>query len=191
MNYLNAIIKSSENELLQRFSHSSLVIFLLIPNSVLAFSGNQNQFSISSGISSRSDGLEELYDINLQYSQPNQFFRLPGRRNIEVSWFVGGEYSTNESEDLSQYNQFIAGASQDVFLFYSQNFYAGAGLGGYIKSKSTHRISSKFTFGQKVFVGLATGRINLELYFRHYSNGTLTYRNAGHNFLGFTFSYNY
>ncbi|WP_216822081.1 acyloxyacyl hydrolase [Aliivibrio sp. EL58] len=162
-----------------------LLIFIIIySNNIRA---SNNQLMIYTGQSSRSSGLEELYTVKLQYSQPNEFFRIPGRRNIEAGFFAFGEHESN----LDENNQFIAGLSQDLYLLNSPFLYAGAGLGGYIKSKSTERISSKVTFGQKVFIGVNVNRVNIEAYFRHYSNGTLTNKNAGQNFVGLAVGYYY
>ena len=155
------------------------------------FGSRDNQLSLWAGKSFRSDGFEKLYSLNLQYSQPNTFFRLPGRRNIEIGGFTGGKHEANEKNDLSQYDQYIGGLSQDVLIFYGDNFYSGVGLGAYIKSESTSRISSKFTFGEKIFVGYSFGAVSAELYVRHYSNGTLTKENAGQNFAGLALAYNF
>lgn len=159
----------------------SLIIF---PLNVFASS---NQLMIYTGQGFRSSGVEDLYTVNIQYSQPNEFFRIPGRRNIEAGVFAFGDHESG----LDENNQFIAGVSQDIFLINSSFFYAGVGLGGYIKSKSTERISSKVTFGQKVFAGLNMNRVIVEMYLRHYSNGTLTNKNSGQNFMGLSLGYYY
>lgn len=131
-----------------------LSIFVLIfttfqskaaPNTL--FNDNKHQISLYPGISLR-DKLENLYVFEIQYSQGNTFFGLDGRQNIEILTAQGiGAFS--------KYNQhIILGISEDVVLYAYDKFYTGASLGAYIKSATTDRISSKFTFGQKIFVGL-------------------------------------
>lgn len=145
------------------------------------FSGQQNQLQIAAGVSSRSDGFEDFYSFNVQYSQPNRFFRLPGRINAEVGAGFG--------ED--DYKQRIAGLSQDLLYSFNDRFYAGVGLGGYIKSKQTDRIESKYTFGERAFVGYSMEQGAVELYIRHYSNGSVTTGNAGQNFVGLAYSWHF
>lgn len=150
------------------------------------FSGNENQISLSIGASTRSDTIEDLYAFNFQYSQPNSFFNLPGRLNAELGGFFSGD------SELEQYNLGIAGLSQDILHSFGDQFYVGVGLGGYIKSESTNRVSSKFTFGEKVFLGYNLNEnSNVEVFVRHYSNGTITEFNSGQNFAGLSLTYNY
>jgi hypothetical protein len=147
-----------------------------IPNA--AFGDKDDQIAVHSGISVRNQ-FESLYILGLQYSQPNEFFRLPGRLSVEIlSAFGSGGYS--------EYNQpFIFGFAQDMVLPLVKPVYAGINLGIYIKSNATERISSKFTFGERAFFGVAVfGDVRIEAYARHFSNGTLTEKNGGQNFVG-------
>ena len=129
---------------------------------------------------------EEMYMLVLQYSQPDEIFRLNGKRNFEIiSWFT---FSNNE---FSKYNQTFIGISQDVIFNISKNIYFGGGLGMYIKDKKTDRIGSQFTFGQSYFIGYnIKNTVELELIVRHFSNGGLTEINHGQNFIGLKINYN-
>ncbi|HFE6488298.1 acyloxyacyl hydrolase [Salmonella enterica] len=75
----------------------------------------------------------------------------------------------------------------------SVDIYTGIGLGAYIKSKSRDdmRVNSAFTFGEKAFLGWNFGAFSTEAYIRHFSNGSLTDKNSGHNFVGASISYNF
>ena len=95
--------------------------------------------------------------------------------------------------DAQKYSQdIILGISEDAIVFHTQRFYIGATLGAYIKSQKTDRISSKFTFGQKFFIGLKFLQNSaMELYVRHFSNGSLTELNSGQNFMGLSYTINF
>ncbi|MDR0304203.1 MAG: acyloxyacyl hydrolase [Chitinispirillales bacterium] len=130
--------------------------------------------------------MEKLFIVGLNYSQPNDFFRLPGRRNVEFLTQRGiGE--------LSQYNQnIIFGFSQDLISPAVWRLYGGINLGIYIKPQMTDRISSRFTFGERAFLGFRViDELVLELYARHFSNGDLTGGNAGQNFIGLSVMWNF
>ncbi len=93
------------------------------------------------------NGFSRLSALGLHYGQPNTFFGLPARMVLELEGFVGsgGEKSLN---------QLIFGVSQDIVLSIPHtNFYAGVGIGIYIRTLLDSRMNSAFTFGEKVFVG--------------------------------------
>ena len=167
-----------------------------------ALIGDRNQLTISAGQSVRSGfATENLYMGSIAYSQPSTFFRIPAKMNMEVIYLAGKDASDDKKvgDDLyprdlklSDYDMGMIGISQDIQLFNLNGFYSSLGLGGYLKSESTDRISSKFTFGEKVTVGYQfNSTVNLELYARHFSNGTLTDKNAGQNFYGLSLGYSF
>jgi len=151
-----------------------------------AFGGKDNQISLHFGQSLR-DSLENLFMVEARYSQPNEFFRIHGRRNMEFITARG-------ASELARYNQnLIFGLSQDALTrLFHDSVYGGINLGIYIKSHVTDRISSRFTFGQRVFLAYKfSDFIAIEAFGRHFSNGTLTAQNSGQNFVGFTVIYNF
>ncbi|OHU85936.1 hypothetical protein BKN38_00305 [Helicobacter sp. CLO-3] len=94
------------------------------------------------------------------------------------------------------FNQVIFGGVQDVFFSLGRHFYAGLGIGIYIRSRLDSRVGSAFTFGERLFMGYAQqigggGGLSLEIFIKHYSNGDLTPRNAGFNFLGLGAGYSF
>jgi len=164
-----------------------------IPNP--AFGERKHQLSAHFGNSVRDGGnFENLYLGGVSYGQANDFFMLPGRRNFEFMTHRGfGRYS--------QYNQnIVAGFSQDLILpvFWMvypkplSRLYLGINLGIYIQSEMNERIGSRFTFGQRAFMGYRIiDELAVEFYGRHFSNGDLTEKNSGQDFLGLTVIWNF
>ena len=147
-----------------------------IPNP--AFFQKKNQLSVSYGQSYR-DRWEKLFIGGISYGQPNEFFRLPGRINVEF-------LTAHGIGDMAQYKQdIIFGFAQDLISPPIWRMYAGINLGIYIKPKITERINSRFTFGERAFLGYnISENWGAELYWRHFSNGDLTDKNKGQNFIG-------
>ena len=141
----------------------------------------------------RSNGVENQYQVLFIYSQPNRFFRLHGRLNVEVGGFFGF-YDKKVGQDLGALNLAFAGVSEDILLPLfvgesSGNLYFGVGIGAYIKSKGESRVISNFTFGERAFVGYLLDSFSVEIFIKHFSNGTLANPNKGHNFFGLTSGY--
>ncbi|WP_256325497.1 acyloxyacyl hydrolase [Helicobacter sp. CLO-3] len=138
-------------------------------------------------------GFSGLGIIGVHYYQPNRAFRLPGRLGVELEYMFGGNRFGDKNE---AFNQVIFGGVQDVFFSLGRHFYAGLGIGIYIRSRLDSRVGSAFTFGERLFMGYAQqigggGGLSLEIFIKHYSNGDLTPRNAGFNFLGLGAGYSF
>lgn len=119
---------------------------------------------------------EDMGLVELQYAQPSTFFRLPARSSVHVAQITGLDK-----------DQLVFGLAQEfLFIPNFEHFYAGLGLGIYIKERSTDgRVDSAFTFGEKLFLGYRFDNdVALELYWRHFSNGDITPVNAAYNFVG-------
>ncbi|MDE1464868.1 acyloxyacyl hydrolase [Spartinivicinus poritis] len=191
---------------------TKLCLLALITNSLIAestiadtasnnpmFGDKKSQVMLHGGMSFRSKGFEKLYFGGISYSQPDTFFRLPARNNLELGVFRGKNSKndpTNKSfkddVDLSQYDLNMFGISKDVALLSGTNAYLTLGLGAYIKDNDTNRIGSKFTFGERLAVGYRFNNgVVLELYARHFSNGSLTKENSGQNFAGLSAGYTF
>jgi hypothetical protein len=166
------------------------VVFADFPNSTFEEKHHQLTFVWGQGTrgnrhSENGVKIEQLYSFGITYSQPQEFFRLPGRRNLEFMRHKGfGEFS--------RFNNWIFGGSQDVISPSLWRMYLGFGLGAYIKSEQTERISSLFTFGQKGLFGVQVKEyLRLELFARHFSNGTLTNTSSGYDFVGLSTIWNF
>lgn len=154
-----------------------------------AFGDKQNSIRFEFGASVRGYGFENHYQAEFIYSQPNHFFRLHGRLNLEIGGFFG--FGSKGGINLGALNLAFAGVSEDILLplFVSENsgnLYFGVGIGGYIKTKREARVGSNFIFGERVFVGYFYDSFNIEIFIKHFSNGTIERPNRGHNFFGVT-----
>lgn len=119
--------------------------------------------------------------IMAQYSQPGKMFRLDVRQNLHLGHVIS-------SSDAWSF----AGISVDAALIQVGRVYTGVGLGGFIRTAQTPRLGSRFTFGERAFVGCKINdRISGELYVQHFSNGDLTAENAGYNFIGLSANFNF
>lgn len=100
---------------------------------------------------------------------------------------IGGFYGTGVD-----YNLALVGLSQGLLFKLSDKFYSSLSIGGYIKSKRTERISSIFTFGERVSLGYSPSEeVGFELFLRHFSNAGITERNSGQNFAGVSVSFGF
>jgi hypothetical protein len=140
------------------------------------FGGKTDQVVVYTGVGVQGN-LELLSIFNIFYSQRNKFFRLQGRQNFELLGLFG-------KDTYKKYNCLVAGLSQDVIIPVYKGLFIGTGLGIFISNKKTDRVSSNFTFGEKIFVGIKCNNEVIELLGRHFSNGDLTGKNKGYNFVG-------
>ena len=119
------------------------------------------------------------------YAQPMEIMRLPARMNISIMQ----NFAYNSSKGLS----FIGvGASWDVALLQYNGFYLGVGIGPYYRDNHDRWVSSRFFFGEKVFIGKNFNKNwRGELFTQHFSNGDLTETNHGFNFAGLGVNYSF
>ncbi|MDR2770323.1 MAG: acyloxyacyl hydrolase [Rickettsiales bacterium] len=124
--------------------------------------------------------------IFVHYSQPNRFFRLQGRRNISFVGMRGENYDR-------PVNQTAVGITQDVAVFGTDSFYAGAGIGPYLKLARypDSPIGGSVMFGSRFFTGYRCGRFGAELVLQHFSNGSLALPNLPFNGAGVGINYNF
>lgn len=116
--------------------------------------------------------------IMVQYSQPISLFRLPSRINL-----IGLQNFAYNSADGASFG--AAGISLDVALFNWCGWYAGVGLGPYMRDSGDRFVESRLVFGERVFIGKnVTKRIRAEFFTQHFSNGDFTELNRGFNFAG-------
>ena len=125
-----------------------------------------------------------LWDITpmtmamIQYSQPMTIFRLPARQNLAMVQNT----AYHSSRGLSFFG---VGISWDVALIDWRGFYAGIGLGPYMRDSHDRYVQSRLVFGEKVFFGyqMCDG-LRAEFFTLHFSNGDFTEVNRGFNFTG-------
>jgi hypothetical protein len=120
-----------------------------------------------------------------QYSQPITIFRLPARQNLHLAQNAG--YRADRGLSFV-----AAGISWDAALINWRGFYAGIGLGPYMRDSHDRRVSSRLVFGEKVFIGKNLGdRWRAELFTLHFSNGNFTSTNHGYNYSGLAVGYSF
>ena len=169
-----------------------LAVFLS-GNVAMVYAANRttydNELAVDVGMSVQNGGFEPKYHgVTLNYSQPNTFFRQQGRRNIHIGYY-GGYYGGEDSKD-NLAGVTLLGLSQDV-IFGGEKYYGFLGLGAFISDDGTERIGSKFVFRERLGLGYRFEKYTMELFFMHYSNGTLQEPNIGENFLSFSFGWRY
>ena len=121
---------------------------------------------------------EPFEQVMFTYSQPFEFFRLPGRQNMHIGGNIGYSGMTN-------YTNPVGGISWDTALLWSHDFYFGAGAGMYIKLNHDDRMDSLLMFGSKIFIGWRFTEIwSAEIYVQHFDNGGTTMVDGGYNFIG-------
>ncbi|MCL2748560.1 MAG: acyloxyacyl hydrolase [Alphaproteobacteria bacterium] len=138
------------------------------------------------------------YMMNLQYSQPTTFFRLPARQSINAvktlgfgrSNYGGGcrYYACNWRD----YEAEIFMLSQDVALYNTERWYFGTGMGLAVQGRQNERENTKFLIGFRLFAGYKmTENWNLELVMQHFSNGDTGTENNSYDFWGLGVAYNF
>lgn len=158
--------------------------------------GDENSMMLYIGQSTGNHNLVKLiwpfaWDIYPQtlimasYAQPTEFFRLPARMNIS--------FVQNIAYESSHGLTFVGvGLSWDVALFEWRGFYFGVGLGPYYRDNQDRWVSSRFMFGEKVFLGKNFyNHWRGEIFTQHFSNGDITDINTGFNFAGIGINYSF
>lgn len=121
----------------------------------------------------------------IQYSQPMEIFRLPSRMNLNYVQNI----AYNSQKGLS----FMAiGVSWDIALINWRGFYAGIGVGPYMRDSRDRYVESRLVFGEKVFIGKnIADQWRIEIFTHHFSNGDFTEKNRGFNYTGIGINYSF
>ncbi|MDR2685768.1 MAG: acyloxyacyl hydrolase [Rickettsiales bacterium] len=139
------------------------------------------------------------YMIAASYSQPNTFFRLPGRQTIGFTKTLGfGHHNYGKHAvwtghtDWQEYGNEIAVLTQEVGFALTQRTYLGAGIGIAIQGKQNARLNTKFILPFKMVAGWRmTDSWNLELIMQHFSNGDTGDMNYVYDFYALGVSWNF
>lgn len=141
--------------------------------------------NLSASIGERA-GAQKIVNLSLQYSQPNNFFSLPGKSNIELLYNMGNK------SGIQQYNNMVSGISQDFDFLRLNDIYAGVGVGFYIENKVKDIFDYQFTFGNKIYAGYQfTNNFNAEIFLRHFPKNSLSVNNSSLNIAGISFIVNF
>ncbi len=125
-----------------------------------------------------------------QYSQPTTFFRLPARKSLNVIQNIGS--GKKYGWYWNKYTIPIALLSEDIALFYGDDWYTFMGLGVGMQAQQNERIGSKLLFGFKIGAGYRlTECTAAEFFIQHFSNGNTAPENNSYAFYGLGFAYNF
>ena len=160
-------------------------------------SGHQNQISVNFGHGTDANWLLpfpgkrvhfSLYDF--KYSQPNTFFRLPGRQNINIAYTHG--WQNDERWQWKDYSVPMFYLSEDVALYWTSKWYFGTGMGIGMQLQENERVGTKLIFGFKVFAGRRLSENwTMEFFMQHFSNGSTARENYSYNFYGLGVGYSF
>ncbi len=177
-----------------------MLVFLIFPVNAIAnpmfAKDTRNTVGLYIGQSTAQGDLGHLlfpwdWDISpttiamIQYSQPVNILRLPGR--INVSMLQNFAYDSDDGASFG-----AVGISWDVVLGSYCGWYLGAGIGPFMRDSGDKYVESRLVFGERVFIGKnINDRWQAELFTLHFSNGDFTELNRGFNFVGLGFNYSF
>jgi hypothetical protein len=128
--------------------------------------------------------------MQIQYSQPTTFFRLPARKSLNVIQTLG--FGKKYGWHWDKYTIPIAMLSEDVILTDICNWYTFMGLGVGMQAQQNERIGSKLLFGFKVGAGYRISECTaVEAFMQHISNGNTAPENNSYAFYGLGLSFNF
>lgn len=137
--------------------------------------------------------------IQVQYSQPSEFFRMPARKSLNIIQTIGygkkyqyRDYTKTFEWNWTEYSEQIAFISEDIMLYNNDNFYFASGVGVGIQGQENERIGTKLLSGFKLLAGYRISKnTTCELFMQHFSNGSTDPQNYSYNFWGLGFGYNF
>ena len=128
--------------------------------------------------------------LQVQYSQPTTFFRLPARQSLNIIQTLG--HGERYGWHWDKYTIPIAMLSQDVILAHGNHWYYYTGLGVGFQAQQNERIGSKLLFGFKIGGGYKISDcVGAELFMQHYSNGNTADENNSYAFYGLGLTYSF
>lgn len=151
--------------------------------------GTDSQLSWESAVGLPESHTESQYYAAILLRKRNQFFGWPSYRVYELGSIArttcyrcasGSEKRSTELETL------MVGVSEQFRIVSTRYLALEAGLGGYIK-KPTDSVGSVFTFGEKIGIRSNVKGFEVEVFYRHFSNGSFTSDNSGYDFIGLSF----
>lgn len=152
--------------------------------------------TFESGVSYNGSRAEDLYYFSITHRKAKDFIRLPLYVRVEMGAFFGqgckkkacnSSRKSNEPLELVDLNTPIVGVAGEITLFDHRYFDVHFSLGGHLK-KSSSRVGSVFTFGERLAVNMKSKNHNFSLFVRHFSNASITPDNGGYNFVGLSFA---
>lgn len=131
-----------------------------------------------------------FYIGTITYSQPTTFFRIPARRNLNISETLG--LGKKNGWNWSKYTIPIGYVTEDIALVRYHRFYMGTGAGVGLQAKENERLGAKLVFQFKVTFGInITKEWATELFIQHFSNANTAEDNHSYAFYGIGLTHNF
>ncbi|MEN9781896.1 MAG: hypothetical protein RL208_46 [Pseudomonadota bacterium] len=154
-----------------------------------AFHGKKHsiELAFAGGVSNRYNHHQfdnGYYNLSARYAIPTHLF-IHGKTSIEVGGILG-TVTDVQNGNIHQ----IYGGFMHEFLFDWKYFYSTLGLGTIYRNiyhgvNEYDGINSRLAAMVKISIGFnIRENVNLEIYYKHFSNGNLNQPNHGYNFLG-------
>ena len=131
-----------------------------------------------------------FYIGTITYSQPTTFFRIPARRNLNISETLG--LGSKNGWDWTDYTIPIGYATEDIALFRYKRLYMGVGAGVGLQVKENKRLGAKLLFQFKVTIGVnITPEWATELFIQHFFFFFTAEDNHSYAFYGLGLTHNF
>ena len=131
-----------------------------------------------------------FYIGTITYSQPTTFFRIPARRNLNISMTLG--LDEKNGWKWQDYTIPMGYVTEDIALFRYNRFYMGTGAGVGLQAKENARLGAKLLFEFKVTFGFNISKEwATELFIQHFSNANTAEENNSYAFYGLGLTHNF
>lgn len=128
--------------------------------------------------------------VHFQYSQPTTFFSLPARQSINIGQTIG--WGQKYGWDWRKFTIPMIFLSEDIALFYNDNWYFSTGIGVGLQAQQNERLGAKLLLQFKLIGGY---RINdhwgIEAFIQHFSNANTAPENNSYAFYGLGIVFNF
>lgn len=151
--------------------------------------GTASQLSWETAVGLPNKHAESQYYAAVLLRRRNQFFGLSSYRVYELGSITRTtcyRCASDSEERGSEIETLMLGVSEQFDVVSTRYLTLEAGLGGYVK-KPTDSVGSVFTFGERIGVRSNVKRFEVEVFYRHFSNGSFTSDNSGYDFVGLSF----
>ncbi len=128
--------------------------------------------------------------LNIQYSQPTTFFKIPARQSINVAQTFG--FGDKYGWHWDGFTIPMIYLSEDIALFSNDCMYFAAGAGMGLQAQQNDRLGAKLLFQFKITAGYRVGeRTSIEAFAQHFSNANTAEQNYSYGFYGLGFTYSF
>lgn len=131
-----------------------------------------------------------FYIGTITYSQPTTFFRIPARRNLNISGVIG--FGEKNGWKWDHYSTPMGYLTEDIALLRYHAFYIGTGAGVGLQAQENKRLGAKLIFQFKITFGLnITREWATEFFIQHFSNANTAIDNHSYAFYGLGLTHNF